>query len=83
MKAEDANEVRGQLESWVPRMFWMHFNEVFGCLGQMAAKKQLQAPLREYLAREKFKSIADRVEDLIASYDRSKKRKSIQEEEQE
>ena len=76
-QSDDPNEVRIQLESWVPRMFWFHFNEAFGCLGQMSAKKELQGPLREYLAREKFQSIAGRVGDLMATYNRSKKRKNI------
>ena len=74
-RSGNADRVRMELESWVPRMFWVEFNEVFGCLGQMSEKKELQEPLREFLAREQFKSIEYRVGELITSYNRSKKRK--------
>ena len=74
---KNIEQVRANLESWVPKMFWDDFNEVFGCFGQMAVKKELQTPLRTYLARAQFQSIVEPVRKLLDSYkdSRSKKRK--------
>lgn len=74
-EATNVEQVRKELESWVPKMFWDDFNEVFGCLGQMAKKKELQPSLRNYLSRKQFESIADPVRKLIDSYKKTETQK--------
>ena len=76
-QANDSEQVRAELERWVPKMFWVDFNEVFGCLGQMAANKELQTRLRVFLSRMKFTRIAHQVGSLLDSYSKSNKRSTV------
>ena len=46
-------------------MFWGDFNEVFGCLGQMAKNKELRPALCNYLSRGRFESIAEPLRKLL------------------
>ena len=71
----NSEQVRAQLESWVPKLLWYDFNEVFGSLGQMSVKTELRSRLRSYLSRDKYSRIAHEVGRLMDGYgSRMKKR---------
>ena len=61
----NSEQVRAQLESWVPKLLWYDFNEVFGSLGQMSVKTELRSRLRSYLSRDKYSRIAHEVGRLM------------------
>lgn len=71
----DADQVRRQLESWVPKLFWADFNEVYGCLGQLFSQRSLHPKIKSVVGRAKFASISGQIHKLMASYVEKKKKK--------